>query len=755
MLHTFPRRGAFFINAFVCLLFGSACAQEGAYTSSLSVSQGDTLSFFVSTTFQTYDVGIVRLGEIRTDILTIHSITGGYQPISDSAFFYGCHWKPSFSLAIPQDFKPGVYEADIPTGSGMKQIVFVVKSSTLASTSRTVVCLTTNTWQAYNNWGGKSLYNYNSKNDTGSVKVSFDRPFADTAAGLYFRWTDKLVKWLDREGIDAEFCTNQDLDRDPHFLDKYDVFVTVGHDEYWSHAERSQCQQFVDRGGRMVVLSGNTCWWQVRFENNFHTLVCYRDSSKDPFCPKQDSLVTSVWSRPPVNNKPNKLFGSNFEFGGYVNDNGLFAASQGYGGYMAYRTSSWIYDGTGIADGDVIGQSSAIVGYECDGVSFDFSNGLPVPTGDDGTPAGYFILGISPECNSHGMFIGNAAMGYMAKPHGGAVFNAATTNWTNALDSNDAVISQITYNIFKHFRDTHSLPPEIVSYAPVTITQDTIIHENVFLSHETIGIADDITDTFAVHAVDPSGHKLSYRWDINGVTAGHDSILFVTPAMKGNYSQQVPVHGVVSNGSDTASVDWYMLSSPIRFLSSPPTSPMQRGNIFSYRAHARSRFDNRPKFVIKSAPSWLKITPAGVVHIPLDTVPGMYPVTIAATDRHGNTVNQTFNIYITDTLQSRVHTAGDVLSVNSFPNPFSTRTTLTLSLRESSSVSLHIWNSLGMTVRDLFANERLEPGSQYEFNWDGTDNNGAQVPAGIYFCAFTIETSSGNAAQLVRKVVKF
>jgi hypothetical protein len=748
-------RVAFYTIVCLAVTAISSNAQIGGYLSSLSVAQGDSLSFFISTYAPQFDISIARLGDQITPITSIDNVSGGMQSYSDSAFFYGCHWVANATIAIPLSWKPGIYRAIVAGDSAIQPMVFVVKSKSPGSTSHTLVCLTANTWQAYNNWGGKSLYNFNSSNKQGSVKVSFDRPFSVATAAMYSRWTDKLVSWLDRNNFDAEYCTNQDLDRNPHLLDNYDVYCTVGHDEYWSRPERNEIQSFVDRGGRVIVLSGNTCWWQVRFENNLHTLVCWRDPLTDPLIPNQDSIATVVWSRPPLNQPPNLLLGANFEHGGYVNDGALYPDSLGYGGYTAYRTTSWIYDGTNVEDGDVIGQSSAIVGYEVDGVDMKWMKGFPIPTGSDQTPLNFYILGISPESDSKGVYTGNATMGYMTNVRGGAVFNAATTNWVNGLDTGDSNICQITNNIFTHFRARRHLPPEIVSYSPETLSQDTIVHEAVYLSHRTIEISADVPDVFQVQAVDPGARPLKYTWTIDGKLVGEGPMLTVTSRMKQQFIDQAVVSVSITNGADSISMDWTMIDTMIRFVTMPPQQPLKNKMVFQYKPKAVSLIDDRPKYRLLNAPPWLKLSKTGELHVTIDTVAGMYPVSILATDRYGHTARQTFRIFIIDTVQSeQALLSKDGLQISNFPNPFTNQTTIAFSLHETSRVTLSIYNSLGVIVKRVLTSEPLESGTIYDFGWDGTDDHGDRLAAGIYFCRFWVDPHSHTASEVIRMIVK-
>jgi len=67
---------------------------------------------------------------------------------------------------------------------------------------------------------------------------------------------------------------------------------------------------------------------------------------------------------------------------------------------------------------------------------------------------------------------------------------------------------------------------------------------------------------------------------------------------------------------------------------------------------------------------------------------------------------------------------------NNYPNPFTTQTTLTFALKESNKVLITVFRPTGETVR-ILVDETLNAGD-YKITWDGTDDSGRSLPAGIY-----------------------
>jgi hypothetical protein len=62
---------------------------------------------------------------------------------------------------------------------------------------------------------------------------------------------------------------------------------------------REGVDAFVARGGNLICLSGNTCYRQVRLEDDGRTLVFYKYAGDDPV--DDDNDATVAFAEPPVN----------------------------------------------------------------------------------------------------------------------------------------------------------------------------------------------------------------------------------------------------------------------------------------------------------------------------------------------------------------------------------------------------------------------------------------------------------------------
>ena len=295
------------------------------------------------------------------------------------------------------------------------------------------------------------------------------------------------MRWAEGEGITLDFAVNSDLEFHPEVLDGQRLMLSVGHDEYWSAKMRDRADAFVEDGGSWAIFSGNTCFWQVRYEDDGRTMVCYKGSaqSDDPVRDTDDhASITSMWSLPSIGRSEALTTGLSFTRGGYARVGQ--ATPRSSGGYSIHRADHPVFEGTKLRYGDQLGMPAKIVGYEVDGCELTIVNGLPVPTYKDRTPAGLEVLGdctrppdlhhrqrceapaalwadVAPPGDLEGVAAGffgsaspenvasiahnHAVMGTFTKGKG-EVFNAGTTDWSYGLDS-DPLVQQVTRNIIR------------------------------------------------------------------------------------------------------------------------------------------------------------------------------------------------------------------------------------------------------------------------------------------------------------------
>jgi sugar lactone lactonase YvrE len=336
-----------------------------------------------------------------------------------------CRWPVSFTIPTDPAWTSGVYLAAITRDDGPQTyVVFVVRADERKGAA--VVQLSVTTWQAYNAWGGKSLY-------TGgpAQEVSFDRPYLEgNGAGQYFRWEHFFVLWAESRGLDLTYVTNVDVDRDPALLAGQRLFLSVGHDEYWSRPARAALEGALAAGTSAAFFSANAIYWQIRLEPSKgsgeprRTLVCYKGRPEDPL--RGTPLETVRWREAPVSEPENGLLGVMYS-----------AWLLADGAFVVRNASHWIYEGTGVRDGDSI---PGIVGYETDR---RYDNGR--------TPPGTEVLARSPVVVVTGRPDWHEAT-IRATPAGGFVFASGTIEWAWGLSHPslaDRRVQRVTENVLR------------------------------------------------------------------------------------------------------------------------------------------------------------------------------------------------------------------------------------------------------------------------------------------------------------------
>ncbi len=433
-------------------------AIEG-YASATSVIQGSSIDLHVNVELphRALTLQFFRLGQteqlVKRDRITVSPVS-----TPENAYEVGCGWPVAYTLTVPQTWQSAVYRANLISDIDdtiSTEILFAVKAIAPGSATSILFTLAVNTYQAYNGWGGKSLYDFNSTNRQKTDRISFDRP--DRYEDFYL-WEYPLIQWMEANGFTAEYCTNVDLHADSDLLGRYQLLLSVGHDEYWSWEMRDQVESFIAQGGNVAFLGGNLCWWQVRFEDNNRTLVCYKKANSDPISQIDPSRTTVNWKDSPVNRPENQMTGVSFAQGaGWFNSD---AGPRPAVGYRVRLSQHWVFAGTNLTDDEVFGTEDAIIGYETDAAVVQAQNGILQATGHQGTPLNFITLATANLSNwGKGGQAGMATMGLFR--NNGTVFTAATVDWTRGLLGRSPTVPQITRNLLRKLSQRRPLFPNL------------------------------------------------------------------------------------------------------------------------------------------------------------------------------------------------------------------------------------------------------------------------------------------------------
>src|SRR5947208_275084 len=450
--------------------------QIKGYASATSVNLGESITFYVTVNpAQQYTMDVYRMGwyqglggRLMQSIGPLQGVAQPACPVDSVTGLTECDWTASYTLTVPTTWTSGVFVVMLTNAQGKQNyITFVVRDD--ARVADIMFQQAVATYQAYNNYPddnatGKSLYDFNSygaNTVTGTpraVKVSWNRPYADRGAGQLLEWEVYFVRWLERSGYDVKYSTDVDTHETGARLLNSKAFLSIGHNEYWSKLMYDGVEQARDAGVHLGFFGAGAVFSQVRFEASpltpaaHRVMVDYKDRTIDPV---QGPTTTILWRDLFLNRPEQQLVGVQYS-------GGQLPVSAPNAPYVVQNSSSWVYAGTGLADGDSI---PGIVGYETDSSMSNF----PLPASVAGT---YQVLSQSPFTESGGTtMIANSSI-YQA-PSGAWVFGAGTTSWSWGLDLDGVVdprIQLITANLLNRFVGVTSAatPPAVSITSPAS-----------------------------------------------------------------------------------------------------------------------------------------------------------------------------------------------------------------------------------------------------------------------------------------------
>ncbi len=380
------------------------------YVTRTSLYPGENLDFKISTNpAGKFFIDIYRLGYYGglggRHMVRLGSFSGRPQPMPMMTVerLRECNWETTTTLAIPKDWPSGVYLGKLSLDKEFGEqsyVVFVIKDRRPSDVLFQVSDLT---WQAYNKWPGRdSLYDDGTPEvwfSGTNVRVSFDRPYAkycqvldaplSAGSGEHLLWEFPLSFWLEKEGYDVTYCSNVDLHLDPGIMTGKKSFISAGHDEYWSRKMFEEAIRARDNGLSFAFFSGNSVCYDINmFDSTVNGEPCRAFSRKSGYKDEQDLMGNSTYG-------------------------------SGYGDWIVKNSSNWIYEGTGLKDGDKI---PAMIGWEYHGPPLGNIKGLVEVAGSK----------VSGEPRPGRPEKLHAAVVYPC-PKGNWVFNAGTIWWADAL----------------------------------------------------------------------------------------------------------------------------------------------------------------------------------------------------------------------------------------------------------------------------------------------------------------------------------
>lgn len=334
--------------------------------------------YFNATSIQCGGAAAITLVGAAKAIATVYR-TGYYQGI-------GARQVGKFSIANGWSFQatdqylPGIYLIKLSAPKRLPTFVPITISSPNSKSDLTFISSVL-TWQAYNQWGGSSLYKGpDGKRESRAEKVSFLRPYDGDGSGQFQYMEFPIIKAAEKLGLNINYATDIDLDNDSNLLRNTSSILLGGHSEYWTTRMRDAVEKAVDRGVNLIVLGGNTAYNRIDI---------------------QGKEITNIKTWRDIGRPEIQLLGSQYLTLGFHRD-------------MVIETQLWPFDV--LPKGAVI---KGVVGYEADTpITF---NGPPVES----------IARSSILPNEKSI---PAMATYYTRPSGAGILNMATNGWVCAME---------------------------------------------------------------------------------------------------------------------------------------------------------------------------------------------------------------------------------------------------------------------------------------------------------------------------------
>ena len=496
---------------------GAGDSSIQGYATSMSVNVGQTESFKIDTPSTKYHIDILRLGYyggdgarlIASDIKPTATLPQTQPACMDQANtgLIDCgNWGVSAQWTVPSTAVSGLYIAhlvrdDSQDNGGDSQIFFIVRNDT--SHSDILYQTSDETWEAYNDYGGNSLYSCtidcpsgNPADYKGASAVSYNRPFdgtlaTDTGFSDPYYAEYQLIYWMEENGYDVSYMDEGTVDSNGALLKNHKIFISSAHDEYWSPGQRTNVAAALAAGVNLAFFSGNEMFWKTRWgpsidgsNTPYRTLTSYKETHYNAQVDPQDPPTwTGAWADPRFSppgdgGRPaNALTGQQFLVNSGTVD--LKVPSQ-YSKVRFWRNTAV----ANLASGSSItlAPDQGVVGYEWDA---DEDNGF--------RPAGEFDMSSTTATgvqvfSDYGSVLNNNGTAthhltlYRA-PSGALVFGAGTVQWSWGLsnvdvwsaqgpdshDPPDPNMQQATVNLFADM----GAQPTTLQSGLVTATQST------------------------------------------------------------------------------------------------------------------------------------------------------------------------------------------------------------------------------------------------------------------------------------------
>lgn len=337
----------------------------------------------------------------------------------------GVDWHPT-AEANSDALRPGMYAIALRQNGNEAAAFWVLLIVKPREPKPVAVIASTNTFDAYNEFGGISRYENRRLNrvtralgrmlmmvfeiELPPVDLPMTRPNTAISEELA-RWQSplkpafsKLIKnewsliaFLEREGIDYAVYGDEDF-AFSEMPRESNVIIFHGHAEYWSDEMFFNLESYLRSGGRLIVSAGNPLFRPVEYAGP-HRKYRIRDYDRYFVSRLIGTFLTFYWKKPPTP-------------------------------YRVQMADHWVFNGTGLENGDLLGKQSTALHRPYRG------DGEPGLTGG---ASGMYTQKISTGGGAFSVLakgldeIEGAHMVYRDTEHGGWVFNTSSGAFTGSL----------------------------------------------------------------------------------------------------------------------------------------------------------------------------------------------------------------------------------------------------------------------------------------------------------------------------------
>jgi hypothetical protein len=246
------------------------------YPDPISLTQCSTIGLHISSVTSNYTIRFQRFGQPAPEtVATLNETNGQIQAIPADAASKGARWQESASYSDTCAWKSGLYAAQLTatepissTGASLSEtayITFVVKPLGPPTPRQLLVVASTNTWTAYNDWPQDSSF-YDGRPGHRATQVSYLRPnpgATPLAEGSHIAGGElQVLQWLEAHNFAYQMVTDVDLNDNPSLLSTSNYYAVLlnTHSEYWTDPMYNEVARYLQNGGSVLSLSGNTMY---------------------------------------------------------------------------------------------------------------------------------------------------------------------------------------------------------------------------------------------------------------------------------------------------------------------------------------------------------------------------------------------------------------------------------------------------------------------------------------------------------------